>query len=135
MQLRCYRMQQILKNAKSKDLRPRCQLIHLTHYKKKSEWLPSNEVSSCNYFTMLCNSERLSSGNFWCTHSTLRVHMLRVHGESIKKFVRLKSLIKKFTIYHIEKKPEILSFEETRKGLTELLVYSDSEDLQYKIGN
>ena len=67
-------------------------------------------------------------------HSTLRVHVLWTHGVNIKYFARLKSLIKKFTIDHIKKKPDVFSYDETHKGLTELFADSNSKDSQHKIG-
>ena len=39
-----------------------------------------------------------------------------------------------FTIDHIEKKPDIFSYEETHKGLTELFADSNSKDSQCEIG-
>ena len=122
------------KNTKSKDLCARYQLMYLNYYKESKERRACAEVCLCNYFAMLCNTNRYSPGAFWCIYSTLRVHILCAHGVNAKEYIKLKALIKKFAIDHIKNKKDIFSYEEIREGLTILFDDSSSKDMQYKIG-
>ena len=122
------------KNEKSKNLYARHQLMYLNYCKERSERSASTEVCLCNYFTMSYDANRCSPGSFWCMHSTLRVHILCTHGVNVKAYVKLKTLIKKFTIDHIKNKKDMFSYEETHKGLTVLFLDSNSKDVQHKTG-
>ena len=123
------------KNSKLKYLQSRYQLTCLNYFKERSEQSLSTELCLLNYFDMLHDASRCSPGSFWCTCSMLRDHVLCTHDAIIKYFSRLKALIKKFTIDHIKKKPDIFSYEETHRGLTILFLDTNSEYLQHKIGN
>ena len=122
------------KNEKSKNLHARCQLMHLNYCKERSERSASTEVCLCNYFTMLYDTNRYSPGAFWCMCITLRVHISCTHGVNIKTYIKLKTLIKKFTIDHVKNKKDVFSHEEMHKGLTVLFLDSNSKDAQHKIG-
>ena len=56
------------KSAKSKDFRTRNQLMHLNHHKERLERSPSTEVCLCDYFTILCDTNRYSPRTFWRQH-------------------------------------------------------------------
>ena len=64
----------------------------------------------------------------------LRVHVSCACGVNIESYLKLKVLIKKFAMCHAKKEPDVLSHEETHKGLESLSLDSNSKDSQHEIG-
>ena len=108
--------------------------MHLNYCEEYEKRHLSTEVTLCNYFTHLHNSESFSPGTCWCFYSTLRVHFLATCRVNIKNYAILKTLLKKFTADHISSKPHIFSNEEIQRGLTDLLYNEDPKYILHKIG-
>ena len=86
--------------------------MHLNYVKEAEERSASGEITLCDYFTHLFDSERFSPGTFWCVCRTLRVHILAVYRVNVRNYVSLKDLLKTFTQDHVKKKPDVFSYLE-----------------------
>ena len=74
------------------------------------------------------------TGAFWCMCVTLSVHVLCVHGFNVKNRENLNTSLKKFPIYHVKKKSDVLAFEKIKEGLTVLFDESNRKDLLIIMG-